>query len=178
MRVSRFNFKPTVQAWTAAKRILRYLNSKGTTQYALVLGCVNAQELHLDELVGWADADYAGDLKTRRSTTGGVIQLMGSTLYCRSTLQRSVATSTTEAEYMAICDLAKGLKWLMNMHMLTDMGVTWRAQPRPVPVYEDNQSCIGGNENKGRQSPSIRRFPQNGAGVSLTSVHGLNWPSL
>ena len=145
VRVSRFNSRPTIQAWTAAKRILRYL--KGTTQYALVLGCVNAQELHLDELVGWADADYAGDLKTRRSTTGGVIQLMGSTLYCRSTLQRSVATSTTEAEYMSICDLAKELKWLMNM--LTDMGVTWRAQPRPVPVYEDNQSCIALLKNPG-----------------------------
>ena len=72
---------------------------------------------------------------------------MGSTLYCRSTLQRSVATSTTEAEYMAICDLAKELKWLMNM--LTDMGVTWRAQPRPVPVYEDNQSCIALLKNPG-----------------------------
>ena len=145
VRVSRFNARPTTQAWTAAKRILHYL--KGTAHHSLLLGCVTARELCLDELAAWADADYAGDLKTRSSTTGGVIQLLGSTLYCRSTLQRSVATSTTEAEYMAICDLAKELMWLIKI--LQDMGVPWRAQPRPVPVYEDNQSCIALLKNPG-----------------------------
>ena len=48
---------------------------------------------------------------------------------------------------MAICDLAKEIKWMLNM--LTDMGVTWQAQARPVPVYEDNQSCIALLKNPG-----------------------------
>ena len=144
-RVSRFNSRPTGQAWTAAKRVLRYL--KGTANQGLVHGAINNRELYLDELVGWADADYAGDVKTRRSTTGGVLQIMGSTIYCRSALQKSVATSTMEAEYMSLCDLTKEVVWTLNI--LADMGVRWRNGTQPVPIREDNQACIATLTNPG-----------------------------
>ena len=125
--------------------MLRYL--KGTANQGLVLGAINNRELYLDELVGWADADYAGDVKTRRSTTGGVLQIMGSTIYCRSALQKSVATSTMEAEYMSLCDLTKEVVWTLNI--LADMGVRWRNGTQPVLIREDNQACIATLTNPG-----------------------------
>ena len=56
------------------------------------------------ELVGYADADWASDVDTRRSTTGYVFMLGGCTVSWRSRRQPSVALSTTEAEYMATCE--------------------------------------------------------------------------
>jgi hypothetical protein len=53
------------------------------------------------------DADYAGEVDDRRSTTGYVFTLSGGPICWQSTLQSIVAMSTTEAEYMAVAEAAK-----------------------------------------------------------------------
>lgn len=60
---SRYVAAPTTNHLTAAKTVLRYL--KGTAYAGLTYGAAA-------EMVGFCDADYAGDLDTRRSTTGYV----------------------------------------------------------------------------------------------------------
>ncbi|XP_052561905.1 uncharacterized protein LOC128092310 [Culex pipiens pallens] len=55
---------PTEADWTAAKRVVRYL--KGTKHWRLHYGDTEAG------LVAYSDADWAGDLKTRKSTSGMV----------------------------------------------------------------------------------------------------------
>lgn len=57
--------------WKAVKRIFRYL--KGTIDYGIVYGC---NEINCD-LVGYTDADYAGCLDTRKSTSGFIFSLNG-----------------------------------------------------------------------------------------------------
>ena len=59
----------------------------------------------------YSDADWGGDHDTRRSTTGSLIMLNGNIVSWNSTRQHTVATSSTEAEYMALSDTAKDLKW-------------------------------------------------------------------
>ena len=51
--LARFSSAPTAFHWTAVKRLLRYL--KGTSNYGLVYSRSNC------ELLGYCDADYAGD---------------------------------------------------------------------------------------------------------------------
>jgi hypothetical protein len=123
---------PTVQHWVAAKGVLRYL--AGTKS----LGITYARSGN-DKLIGYGDADYAGDPDTRRSTTGYVFTLNGGAVSWKSTRQPTVALSTTEAEYMAAAHAAKEALWFRKL-LCSDLGL---ADPSlPVTIFTDNQSAL------------------------------------
>lgn len=119
------------QHWVHLKRILRYL--RGTSDFKLVYGCENSAEV----LEAFTDADWGNDPNDRRSVSGFVIKLHGSTVTWATRKQSSVALSSTEAELMALCQGSCELMWAMNL--LDSIGV---AVPKPVMIYGDNQSCI------------------------------------
>ena len=89
--MSQFMSNPNQVHWTGVKRILRYL--KGTSGYGLMYKGNDGYELS-----GYSDADWAGDINTRRSTSGFVFQLGTSTISWCSRKQATVAKSSTEAE--------------------------------------------------------------------------------
>ena len=91
---------PTNQHWTAVKRILRYLN--GTKELGLLY---NSGEMK--DCVGYSDADWAGDLDDRKSTSGYIFHTGGAAVSWKSKKQSSVALSTAEAEYMALASAAQ-----------------------------------------------------------------------
>ena len=93
------------------KRILRYV--KGTTTMGLLLG--KDCDLKGGELRGYSDSDYAGCISTRRSTSGYVFFWRAACISWRSERQRIVATSTTEAEYIAASEAVKELCWLKRI---------------------------------------------------------------
>ena len=84
------------------KWIFRYL--RGTIDTRLEFGNGKA-------LTGYVDADFAGDLDKRRSLTGYVFTLGDCAISWKSTLQATVALSSTEAEYMAITEAIKEAIW-------------------------------------------------------------------
>ena len=118
--------------WRAAKRVLRYL--KGTRQLGIQYRGAGAGE---PQLQGYCDADWGGDVETRRSTTGYVFQLAGGSVSWTRRLQRTVAWSSTEAEYMAVCAAVHEVTYLRRL-----LGGLGYPQMQPVTIYEDNQSCI------------------------------------
>jgi hypothetical protein len=63
-------------------------------------------------LTGYVDAAHATDLKTRRSVSGYVFTLAGGAVTFKSKLQATVATSSTEAEFVAAVSAAKVAKYL------------------------------------------------------------------
>ncbi|GKB18005.1 ribonuclease H-like domain-containing protein [Tanacetum coccineum] len=90
----RFQVSPKTSHLLAVKRIFRYLKGKPS------LGLWYPKDSPL-ELVAYTDSDYAGATQDRKSTTGGC-QFLGNRLIswqCKK--QTVVATSTTEAEYVA-----------------------------------------------------------------------------
>ena len=87
-------------------------------------------------LVGYCDSDFAGDLDKRRSTTGYVFTFAKAPVSWKSTLQSTVALSTTEAEYMAITEAVKEAIWLQGL--LGELGIS----QEDVIVYCDSQSAI------------------------------------
>ena len=92
-------------------------------------------------LVGYSDSDFANDPDTRRSVTGNVVFLFGGPISWSSKLQRTVALSTAEAEYMALTEICKEMIWLRRL--LKD--IEW---DQSVPlVLEDNQSTISISKN-------------------------------
>jgi Reverse transcriptase (RNA-dependent DNA polymerase) len=58
-----------------------------------------------------SDAAYSDDLATRRSTEGFLFHLFGGPIDWKSTKQRTVTTSSTEAELLALTHAAKDLYW-------------------------------------------------------------------
>ena len=72
--LSRFMSKEGKEHWTIVKRFFRYLH--GTSDYGL---CYEGRPI-LDRVLdihGFVDADWAGDLDQRRSTSGYVFSLFG-----------------------------------------------------------------------------------------------------
>jgi len=91
-----------------------------------------------DIVVGYCDADFAGDTEQRKSTTEYIFQLFGSTIVWSSRKQSTVALSTTEAEYTALASTVCECLWIRGM--LDEMQILNLAVP--TSIYEDNQSCI------------------------------------
>ncbi|KAE8693764.1 putative galacturonosyltransferase-like 4 [Hibiscus syriacus] len=114
--------------WEAVKWILRYL--RGTTNKAL---CFKGGDTIL---TGYVDADLAENVDIRRSTTGYVYTLEGTAVSWVSQLQKIVALSTTEAEYVAVTEASKEMVWLQSF--LEELG---KKQENNV-LYCDSQSVI------------------------------------
>jgi hypothetical protein len=106
--LSQYNTNPDASHHTAVKRILRYLN--GTNDFTLRYPRGN-QSSNL-KLECYADASYGNCLDTRRSYSGYVVQLNNATISWCSQRQKSVAVSTTEAEYMSLSLASRQIIWL------------------------------------------------------------------
>ncbi|KAL6333534.1 hypothetical protein AAG906_028719 [Vitis piasezkii] len=64
------------------------------------------------KLQGYVDADFAGDIDSRKNTTRFVFTLGGTTISWASNLQKIVTLSTTEAKYVAATEVGKEMIWL------------------------------------------------------------------
>ena len=96
----------------------------------------------------FADADYAGESNTRKSTSGGIIFLNGGPITWSSKLQKIVAQSTAEAEIISATEITKEIVHLKLL--LAELGAR---QDKVITVHEDNQACIlMGNNMKSSRS--------------------------
>ena len=103
-----------------------------------------ALRLHLGgggELVGWCDADWAGDIDTRRSTTGFIFKLGDGAIAWSSKRQGIVTVSTAESEYTAACAAAREASWLRQLAAALDVRVDI------VPLMSDSQAAIAMTKN-------------------------------
>ena len=87
---------PTVGDWAALKRLGRYLVDK--TRVRIKLPYQESPK----KLVVWADTDYAGCRRTRKSTSGGIGMMGNHLIKGWSTTQAVIALSSGEAEYYGI----------------------------------------------------------------------------
>ena len=138
MRVCSKVAKPDEMGTAELKKIMRYLNATSSVGLPIHKG---------GELVAFVDSDWAGDVTDRRSVTGYVIGYSSdegrfSPIIWRSVKQTCVATSSSEAKYVAMHDVCKEVAYLRNI--LKELG--WLAGG-PTVVYGDNASAIAiGND--------------------------------
>ncbi|GKC10006.1 uncharacterized mitochondrial protein-like protein [Tanacetum coccineum] len=91
---ARFQVTPKTSHLIAVKRIFRYLKGKPT------LGLWYSRDSPF-KLVAYTDSDYAGATQVKKSTTGGCQFLESRLISWQCKKQTIVATSITEAEYVA-----------------------------------------------------------------------------
>lgn len=120
--------------WSAAKRLLRYL--KGTANLGI------AYKRGEDPLVGYIDADFAGCIDSRRSFTGYAFSTNGTAVTWESRKQASTATSTTEAEYMALSVAAREAIYFQRF--LRELRITGMDS---ITLHNDNCSAQKTAEN-------------------------------
>ena len=129
--VSRFMSNPGKQHWEALKWILRYL--KGSSDVGLVF---ERKKETTECVLGYVDADYAGDMDKRRSMTGFAFTLWGNLVSWKANLQPMVTLSSTEVEYVAVTEAAKEPIWLRGLIM--ELGIKQEA----VTINCDSQSAV------------------------------------
>ena len=113
-----------------------------------------------NNVVSFADADWATDEDTRRSTSGWVTLMNGGPLSWRVKRQATVATSSAESELYSLADCFKEVRWLQKL--LKELGFPQpqrkpgrggeTAEPGSVKnrgsvIFEDNTGCIQISQN-------------------------------
>ena len=129
--LSQYMSRPSKYHWIGVKRVLRYL--KGTLTYGLTFFADQKEP----ELFGFSDADWAGDIDTRRSTSGYVFKLGKSTVSWSSQKQATGAKPSTEAECVALSSAAQEAVWLRRL-----MDDLHQKVDEPTIIFEDNQGAI------------------------------------
>jgi hypothetical protein len=135
--LAKVNSNPSESHLQTAYRVLRYL--KGTAH----LGLTYTRDLpHANRLIAFADADFAACADTRRSISSFITMMNGGAVSWKSRQQKSVATSTSQAEFVSASWAADEVLWLRRT--LLDLHAP---QTQPTPLWEDNRACRMMSEN-------------------------------
>ena len=85
----------------------------------------------------YVDASFAGDVDTRRSTTGYLFKIVREPVSWQSRMQTTVALSSMESEYMAASAAAQEAMWLNRL-----IGQHGFKTPQPITLFKDNKAAI------------------------------------
>ena len=129
IHMSQFCANPSQEDLSRALYIVRYLGS--TKNLALHYNGANH-----DGFLGYTDSDWAANPDDRKSITGYVLFLANSPVSWLTRRQKTVALSSTEAEYMAMSDTTQQISWIKSL-----LGEIHFSIPK-VLLYYDNQGAI------------------------------------
>ena len=128
--VSQYMHDPCQGHLNAVYRILRYL--KQTPGKGLFFKKNTERKVEV-----FTDADWAGSIDDRKSTSGYCTKIWGNVVTWRSKKQTVVARSSAEAEYRAMAHGVCEAIWIKRL--LEELKIEYEA---PIQLYCDNQSTI------------------------------------
>ena len=117
--------------FAALKRVYHYLCGMTDT-------CIIYRKTSEMSLLGYVDADWAGDVNNCCSISGYTFVTARAAISWSSKKQPSVALSSTEAEYMAAAAAAKEATWLKVLFSEIKLSLMCT----PVKLLIDNQSAM------------------------------------
>jgi hypothetical protein len=129
-RLAQYASNPSPQHIRLAKYVLCYL--KGTSDLKLVYDGAAG-----NGLFGYSDSSYGDDPEDRHSTSGYVFLLADAAISWCSRKQKTVAQSTTEAEYMELAEAGNQAMWYRMF--MEELGYEVKD---PVPILEDNKGAV------------------------------------
>jgi hypothetical protein len=131
---------PTEAAMKELKRAIKFVLA--TRNYGLKIEPDASQGEGDWEMKIFTDSEYAGDKNTRISVGGYIIFLLGVAILWKSKAQKSVTLSSAEAEFVALSEAAKEIKFVVMI--LESLGIRVKL---PIVVRVDNVGAIFMSEN-------------------------------
>jgi hypothetical protein len=131
-QVARYAANPGREHLMALEKICNYL--KARPQKGILYKRTGESD---DELHAFSDASWAEDVDSRRSTTGYITRMCGGAVSWNSKRQKSVATSTMEAEYVAAAEAVKEIIYVRQL--VQHLGNPLK---QPTVLFQDNQAAL------------------------------------
>jgi len=141
-RLAAYTANPSLQHYTAAKRLLRYV--KGTKNYGITYQKDATRHVGPSDsniFYGFSDAAFA-NADDRRSVSGYVFLANGGAITWGSKKQTAIALSSTEAEYVALSEASREAMWLRYLY-----GELGFIQQEPILLLGDNDGSIAMAKN-------------------------------
>jgi hypothetical protein len=129
----------TEAAWKELMRVIKFVLD--TRSYGLKLEPTMESD-GMWTITVYTDSDWAGDKDNRISITGFIVFVLGVAVLWRSRAQRGVSLSSSEAEYYALSEAAKEVKFVVQI--LMSMGIPVQL---PVIIRVDNMGAIFMSKN-------------------------------
>jgi hypothetical protein len=126
--------------YDAIRQIFAYLLFTQDRQFGLLLS--SNSESSTVKLDAFSDANWGTDTETRRSRSGTILRLNGSTISARSNYQNTIALSSNQAELIASNECAKDIMWARQF--LTEIGFN---QQDATELHCDNMGAIAISTN-------------------------------
>jgi ABC-type transport system involved in Fe-S cluster assembly fused permease/ATPase subunit len=128
---------PNITHFKALDRIWKYLNKYPT------LGTYYNCNISNLELLGYTDADWGGDIISRKSTSGFLFLLNNNIISWLSMLQKTVALSSCESEYMAFKEAIKEVIYLNNLRIYFNKFLNNNNNNNNIPkLLTDSESAM------------------------------------
>jgi hypothetical protein len=120
------------------KRVVNYLASEKDKGLK-----IEANRDPVWTIEAYSDSDFAGDKDDRKSITGYVVFVCGVAVSWKSKGQPNVTLSSTEAEYVALCETVREVKFISQL--LETLNLIY---PRPIKVKVDNIGAVFLSKNR------------------------------
>ena len=127
--MSQFMVNPSKEHIQKALYIVKYVKST-------INGKLTYNGFQNEGIIAYADADWAQDPIMRRSVSGNLVIMAGCPISWISRKQRTVALSSTEAEYMSMSDCSRQVMWIKSL--FSELGYNIG----PVDLMVDNKGAI------------------------------------
>ena len=127
---ARFMSNPSYNHFKALDNIWGYLNNFKDLGLLYKNQPGSAKPINF---IGYSDSDWGGDYVNRKSTTGWLFIANNTIIAWNSKLQKTVALSSCEAEYMALKETTK-------------QSLYFRSIIRQIPIIEDNLNMAKSNQ--------------------------------
>jgi hypothetical protein len=135
---------------SALKRVIRYI--KQTSDVGILYDSSSLDPEGFPEAVCYTDLDWAADRTDWKSTSGYVFLLLGGAVSWKSKKQGVVATSTAEAEYVALSEATKESIWINRL--LREI------KTRSVEKYKFDEKLYHDEETRAQWEPTTSSTPQ------------------
>ena len=157
IKLFKYANRPAKEHYMAMKKLFRYLRhtvDNGITfwrqhlqkiphlKQSISPEIVHQQSQPIDNedrftLIVSADSDWASDTSNRKSVSGIIMHLAGGAVHYKTSYQKNIIRSSTEAEFVAACDAAKMAIYLRPL--LDEIGIP---QNHAMMIYEDNTDAL------------------------------------
>lgn len=129
---------PKMNDWLKLKKVVRYL-----LKFPYMKRTFQKQTLENAAVISYSDSDWAGDLKTRRSTSGSVVKWGSHTLLVKGSSQKVVALSSSESEYYAMTRTATLAEFIRGIFDF------WGWKTKATKLRVDSSSAKALSERRG-----------------------------